>query len=78
MYFSMHWLKQVVSPLLSEVPGLGTHFSKQCSFIFYPVVSKVSVREQEERESFSRGRRRSCGDRGVYVILPQSIDEHWS
>lgn len=32
-------MKQVVSPLLSEVPGLGTHFSKQCSFTFWEGVS---------------------------------------
>lgn len=34
MYFSMHWVKQVSSPLDSEVPGLGTQRSKQCSFNF--------------------------------------------
>ena len=35
MYFSMHDLKQPSSPLESEVPGLGTQRSKQCSFNFY-------------------------------------------
>lgn len=35
MYFSMHWEKQVSSPLDSEVPGLGTQRSKQCSFSFW-------------------------------------------
>jgi hypothetical protein len=35
MYFSMHCVKQVVSPLESEEPGLGTHFSKQCSLTFW-------------------------------------------
>lgn len=35
MYFSMHWVKQVDSPLDREDPGLGTHFSKQCSLTFY-------------------------------------------
>jgi hypothetical protein len=31
MYFSMQLVIQVVSPLDREVPGLGTHFSKQVS-----------------------------------------------
>lgn len=34
MYFSMHDLKQPSSALESEVPGLGTQRSKQCSFSF--------------------------------------------
>lgn len=34
MYFSMHWVKQVCSPLDREEPGFGTHFWKQCSLIF--------------------------------------------
>jgi hypothetical protein len=34
MYFSMHEVKQVVSPLESDEPGLGTHFSKQCWLTF--------------------------------------------
>lgn len=34
MYFSMQFVKQVCSPLDREEPGLGTHFSKQFSFIF--------------------------------------------
>jgi hypothetical protein len=32
MYFSMHVVMQVVSPEEREVPGLGTHFSKQFSW----------------------------------------------
>lgn len=40
MYFSMHWVKQVCSPLDSEEPGFGTHFWKQCSLIFWRRVSK--------------------------------------
>jgi hypothetical protein len=35
MYFSMQLVMQVVSPLDKEVPGLGTHFSKQVSWSFY-------------------------------------------
>jgi hypothetical protein len=34
MYFSMQPVMQVVSPLDREVPGLGTHFSKQVSWSF--------------------------------------------
>lgn len=34
MYFSMQLVKHVSSPFESEVPGLGTHRSKQCSFSF--------------------------------------------
>jgi hypothetical protein len=34
IYFSMHCVKHVVSPLDNEEPGLGTHFSKQCSLTF--------------------------------------------
>lgn len=34
MYFSMQLVMQVVSPLDREVPGLGTHFSKQVSWSF--------------------------------------------
>lgn len=40
MYFSMHWVKQVLSPLDKEDPGLGTHFSKQWPLIFYGRVSQ--------------------------------------
>lgn len=32
MYFSMHIVMQVVSPEERDVPGLGTHFSKQLSW----------------------------------------------
>jgi hypothetical protein len=49
MYFSMHWLKQVVSPLLREVPGLGTHLSKQCSFIFCPMVRGFSYERSRKK-----------------------------
>jgi len=35
----MHWVKHVVSPLDNEEPGLGTHFSKQCSLTFYTIIS---------------------------------------
>lgn len=35
MYFSMHVVKQVSSPLEREVPGLGTQRSKQCSLSFW-------------------------------------------
>jgi hypothetical protein len=35
MYFSMQLVMQVDSPLDKEVPGLGTHFSKQVSWSFY-------------------------------------------
>lgn len=42
MYFSMHWVKQVDSPLENEGPGLGTHLSKQCSLIFCTVAYRVS------------------------------------
>lgn len=31
MYFSMHLVRHVCSPLEREAPGLGTHFSKQFS-----------------------------------------------
>ena len=34
MYFSMQFVKQPSSPLDSEVPGLGTQRSKQCSLSF--------------------------------------------
>lgn len=34
MYFSMQFVKQFSSPLESEVPGLGTQRSKQCSLSF--------------------------------------------
>lgn len=46
MYFSMHWLKQVCSPLEREVPGLGTQRSKQCSLSFCGGgIALVDVRE---------------------------------
>ena len=35
MYFSMQWVMQVFSLLEMEDPGLGRHFSKQFSLIFY-------------------------------------------
>ncbi len=35
MYFSMQSVKQVVSDEESELPGLGTQRSKQCSLSFY-------------------------------------------
>ena len=35
MYFSMHCVMQVFSLLEMEDPGLGRHFSKQFSLIFY-------------------------------------------
>lgn len=35
MYFSMQLVMQVDSLLDREVPGLGTHFSKQVSWSFY-------------------------------------------
>jgi hypothetical protein len=35
MYFSMHDVMHVCSLLEREVPGLGTHFSKQFSWSFY-------------------------------------------
>ena len=41
MYFSIHWVKQVVSLLDNEEPGLGTHFSKQCSLTFCRRVSEI-------------------------------------
>jgi hypothetical protein len=31
MYFSMQLVVQVCSPLDNEVPGFGTHFSKQAA-----------------------------------------------
>jgi hypothetical protein len=31
MYFPMQFVMQVCSPLDSDAPGLGTHFSKQLS-----------------------------------------------
>lgn len=34
MYFSMQAVKQDSSPFESEVPGLGTQRSKQCSLSF--------------------------------------------
>jgi hypothetical protein len=34
MYFSMHCVTHVLSPLEMEVPGFGTHFAKQFSLIF--------------------------------------------
>lgn len=45
MYFSIQLVMQVDSPLDREVPGLGTHFSKQVSWSFYykTVVSISSV-----------------------------------
>jgi hypothetical protein len=35
MYFSMHVVTHVCSPLDRDAPGLGTHFSKQFSWIFW-------------------------------------------
>ena len=35
MYFSMQFVTQVDSVLEREVPGLGTHFSKQLDLRFY-------------------------------------------
>jgi hypothetical protein len=35
----MHEVKQDCSPLETDEPGLGMHFSKQTSFIFWHVVS---------------------------------------
>lgn len=34
MYFSMHWVTHVVSLFDMLLPGLGMHFSKQCSLTF--------------------------------------------
>merc|ERR1712093_956531 len=34
IYLSMHCVTHAPSPLDNEAPGLGTHFSKQCSFTF--------------------------------------------
>jgi hypothetical protein len=34
----MQFVKHAVSPLDKEAPGLGTHFSKQCSLTFYIIV----------------------------------------
>ena len=34
IYFSMHMVKQPSSLRLSDRPGVGTHFSKQCSLSF--------------------------------------------
>lgn len=49
MYFSMHWVTQVFSPLVMELPGLGTHLSKQFSLIFCKVQElTVSLRCIEE------------------------------
>lgn len=35
IYFSIQFVKHAVSPLDNDDPGLGTHFSKQCSLTFY-------------------------------------------
>lgn len=35
MYFVMHCVKQVSSRFDRELPGVGMHFSKQCSLTFY-------------------------------------------
>jgi hypothetical protein len=49
MYFSMQLVMQVDSPLDREVPGLGTHFSKQVSWSFYreTVVSLSMVSDEQ-------------------------------
>lgn len=39
MYFSMQVLVQLSSLLDRDLPGFGTHFSKQFSWSFYPHVS---------------------------------------
>lgn len=43
MYFSMHVVKQVSSPLEREVPGLGTQRSKQCSLSFWEFQISISI-----------------------------------
>jgi hypothetical protein len=44
----MHCVKHVVSPLDNEGPGLGTHFSKQCSLTFYTIVSTKNMQVELE------------------------------
>ena len=44
MYFSIQAVKQVVSPLDNEEPGLGTHFSKQCSLTFCQIVNEDMIK----------------------------------
>lgn len=46
MYFSMHEVKHVCSPLETDDPGFGRHFSKQTSFIF-----SMSIRAFEVLDS---------------------------
>lgn len=41
MYFSMQDVMQVCSLLESELPGLGTHFSKQFSWSF--CIVKINI-----------------------------------
>jgi hypothetical protein len=47
----MHCVKHVVSPLDNEDPGLGTHFSKQCSLTFYTIVSTEKRQVEVEGRS---------------------------
>lgn len=47
MYFSIQAVKHPSSLFDNDVPGIGMHFSKQCSFTFYGYksVSAMEVRE---------------------------------
>jgi hypothetical protein len=50
MYFSVHCVMHVCSLPEMELPGLGTHFSKQFSFIFYdPCVSCLALGQDAGR-----------------------------
>jgi hypothetical protein len=59
----MHCVKHVVSPLDNEEPGLGTHFSKQCSLTFYTIVST----QKSELEIEARGRTTSISCRAFVI-----------
>ncbi len=48
MYFSIHCVKHVSSPLDSDDPGFGTHFSKQCSLSFCRPRSVKSVADKRD------------------------------
>lgn len=57
MYFSMHWERQVCSPVLIVEPGAGTQLSKQCSFTFcVKLVREITMFQMEVGHEINRRR----------------------